>query len=153
MEQTRSRNSYNLCTNFFKKIPSFIKPTENNTLFIYEFLGITLLNRLRVDFSHLNKHKFRHAFANILHPLCSCSLETESTAYFFLRCRKYYIICISLMNELNDIDTSITSKQPNKLIRIALYGDCKFIDNVKKLTLLPTIQFIKNTNRFNQSLI
>ena len=57
------------------------------------------------------------------------------------------------MNELNDIDTSITSKQPNKLLRITLYGDCKFIDNVKKSTLLATIQFNENTNRFNQSLI
>ena len=30
------------------------------------------------------------------------------------------------MNELNDIDNSITSRQPNELIGIILYGDCKF---------------------------
>ena len=36
------------------------------------------------------------------------------------------------MNELNDIDNSITSKQPNELLRVILYGDCKFKDNANK---------------------
>ena len=57
------------------------------------------------------------------------------------------------MNELNDIDHSFSSRQPNELLRIILYGDCKFKDNVNKRILVATIQFIKNSNRFNQSLI
>ena len=67
---------------FRKKLLSFIKPTENKTFSIYDPLGIKLLNRLRVDFSHLNEHKFRHNFADTLNPLYSCSLETETTALF-----------------------------------------------------------------------
>ena len=63
------------CLGFRKKLLSFIKPTENKTFSIYDPLGIKLINRLRVDFSHLNKHKFRHNFADTLNPLCSCSLE------------------------------------------------------------------------------
>ena len=57
------------------------------------------------------------------------------------------------MNELNDIDNSITSRQPNELLRIILYGDCKFKDNVNKRILIATIQFIESSNGFNQSLI
>ena len=57
------------------------------------------------------------------------------------------------MNELNDIDNSITSRQPNELLRIILYGGCKFKDNVNERILIATIQFIKNSNRFNQSII
>ena len=57
------------------------------------------------------------------------------------------------MNELNNIDNSITSRQPNELLRMILYGDCKFKDNVNKRILITSIQFIKNSNRFNQSLI
>ena len=87
-----------------------------------------------------------------LNPLCSCSLETESTAYFFLRCRNYKNIYITLMNELKDTDNSITSGQPNELLQIILYGDCKFKDNVNKRILIAAMQFIKNSNRFNQSL-
>ena len=56
------------------------------------------------------------------------------------------------MNKSNDIDYSITSRQPNELLRILLWGDCKFKDNVNKRSLIATIQFIKK-NRFNQSLI
>ena len=138
---------------FRKKFLSFIEPMENKTFSIYNPLGIKLVNRLRADFSHLNEHKFRHNFADTLNPLCSCSLETESTAHFFLCCRYYSNICITLMNELNDIDYSITSRQANELLLIILYGDCKFKDDVNKQILIETIQFIKNSNRFNQSLI
>ena len=123
---------------------------ENKTFSIYDPLGIKLLNRLRVD---LNEHKFRYNFADTLNPLCSCSLETESTAHFFLPCRYYNNIHITLMTELNYIDNSITSRQPNELLRIVLHGDCKFKDNVNKRIFIATIQFIKNSNRFNQSLI
>ena len=103
---------------------------ENKTFSIYNPLGIQLLNRLRVDFSHLNEHKLRRNFAYTLNPLCSCSLETETTAHIFLRCRYYNNIRITLMNELNDIDNSINSRQPNKLLPIILYGDCKFKDKI-----------------------
>ena len=60
---------------------------------------------------------------------------------------------LTLMNELNKFDNSITSRQPNELLRINLSDDCKFKDNVKKQILITTIQFIKNSNRFNQSFI
>ena len=138
---------------FRKKLLSFIKPIENKTFSIYDPLGIKLLNRLRVDFSHLNEHKFRHNFDDTLNPLCSCSLETESMTHFFLHCRYYSNIHITLVNELNDIDNSITSRQTNELLRIILYSDCKFKDDVNKQILIATIQFIKNSNRYNQSLI
>ena len=108
---------------------------------------------MRVDFSHLNEHKFRHNFADTLNPLCSCSLETETTAHFFLRCRNYTDVRSTLMKELYRIDNSITSRQPNELLRIILYGDCKFKHNVNKRILIATIQFIKNNNRFYESLI
>ena len=137
---------------FRKKLLNFIKSTENKTVSIYDHLRIKLLNRLRVYFSHLNEHKIRHHFSDTLNPSCSCCLETESTAHFFLRCRNYTNIRKTLVNELNDIDNSITSREPNELLRIILYGDCKFKDNVNKRILIKTIQFIKNSNRFNQSL-
>ena len=47
------------------------------------------------------------------------------------------------MNDLNDIDNSIASRQLNELLRIILCGDCKFKDNVNKRILIATIQFIQ----------
>ena len=120
VEQKSSKSPFYHIGSFSKKLLTFIKPTENKTISIYDLLGIKLLHRLRVDFSHLNEHKFSHNFADTLNPLCSCSLETESTAHFFLCCRNYTNICIALMNELNDIDNFVNSRQPNELLRIIL---------------------------------
>ena len=118
--EIRIINSY---VGFRKKLVSFIKPTESKTFRNYDTLGIKLLNRLRVNLSHLNEYKFRHNFVDILNHLCSCSLETERTVQVFLYCGNYTDIHITLMDELNDIDNSITSRQPNELLRIILYGN------------------------------
>ena len=44
------------------------------------------LTRLRVTLSHLQEHKFQHNFSGTINPLCSCSLEAESTYQSLLRC-------------------------------------------------------------------
>ena len=48
-----------------------------------------MLTRLRLDFSHLHKHKFRHSFKYKLNPFCSCIIEVKATIHYFLRCRFY----------------------------------------------------------------
>ena len=68
---------------------NFTGPIQNSTYKIYEPLGIKLLTRFRLGFSHVFEHKFRHNFADSLNPLCSCSLETEST-----------LLCFSTLPEL-----------------------------------------------------
>ena len=42
------------------KILSFTTPKENSIFKIHDTNNIKLLNRLRLHFSHLNEHKFRH---------------------------------------------------------------------------------------------
>ena len=74
-------------------------------------------------------------------------------SHIFQHCRNYVKICITLMNKLNDIDDSIISRQRNELLRIILDDGFKFKDNVNKWTLIATIQFIRNSNRVNQSSI
>ena len=108
---------------------------------------------MRLGFSHLGEHKFRHNFPDTLSPLWSYSLEPENRAHFSLHCRNYTNIFITLMNQLGGIDNAITSREPNELLQIILSDDWKFKDNIKKRILIATIQFIKISNRFNQSLI
>ena len=45
-----------------------------------------MLTRLRLGFTHLRKHKFRHGFKDQLNPLCYYSIEAETTTHYFLRC-------------------------------------------------------------------
>ena len=68
------RNSTS-CQQFKKMILSFIKPICSSLFSVYLPVGLKLLARLRLGFSHLCEHKFRHNFHDTLNPLCSCSLK------------------------------------------------------------------------------
>ena len=46
---------------------------------IYDPSEVKLINKLRLGFTHLREHKFRHNFADAVNPLCACFLETENT--------------------------------------------------------------------------
>ena len=137
---------------FRKKLLAFIRPLENDTCGIYDPLGIRLLNRLRLGFSHLREHKFRHNFADTLNLLCSCSLETEDTEHYFLRCQNNLSFCTILMNDLNNINTAIASLNSNDLHRVILYGDESFNKETICKILTASTKFIKDTNCFEKSL-
>ena len=50
-------------SHFFKKM--IVIETKVKSLFsVYEPLGVKLLTRIRLQFSHLDKHKFRHGFGD-----------------------------------------------------------------------------------------
>ena len=89
-------------------------------------LGDRLLSRLHLGFSHSREHKFRHNFADTVNPLFSCSLETEDTEQYFLRCQNNLSFCTTLMHDLNNINTAIVSLNSNDLLRLILYGDGSF---------------------------
>ena len=76
------RNSASLNT-FKKKLLNFIQPCVNSIFDIHIPLGIKLLRRLHLGFSHLHQHKFRQCFQDILNPLCECGKDIESTMHFF----------------------------------------------------------------------
>ena len=133
-----SSTSYNLFRNTLLK---FIRPVQRKTFYINDSVGVKLLTRLRLGFSHLRE--FRHGFRDILNPLCPCSIETETTAHYFLRCHFYNASRSALMNELNE----------NKFIDLILYGSDKFDDKKNHNILMSTIKFIKDSQRFDKNLL
>ena len=138
---------------FRKKLLAFIRLLGNDTYGIYHPLGIRLLNRLSLGFSHLREHKFRHNFADTLNPLCSCSLKTEDTGNYFLRCQNNLSFRTTLMNDLNNINTAIAPLNSNDLLRVILYGDESFNKETNCKILTAFIKFIKDTKRFEKSLL
>ena len=87
-----------------------------------------------------------------MNPLCSCALETERTGYFFLRCQNYVSIRTDLMNELRSINCEIVSLRPSPFLEVILYGDKMLDGKSYPLILTATINYIKNTQRFEQAL-
>ena len=37
---------------------------------------------LRLQFSHLNEHEFRHGFEDTINPMCACGSEVETAEIF-----------------------------------------------------------------------
>ena len=56
-------------------------PKKTQFLMIYNINGIKLLNRLRLHFSRLYEHNFRHNFRATIDSMCSCGLEPGTTHY------------------------------------------------------------------------
>ena len=131
---------------------NFIRPSEKSIFNIYDPQGSKLLNRLRLGFSHLREHKFRHNFADTVNPLYSCAVKTKSTDYFFLRCQNCVSFHTALMSELSSLISGIISLRPSALLEVIRHGDKMLNDNSNQQILTATINYIKNTQRFEQSL-
>ena len=80
-QDIRNAVSYAL---FRKHLSSFIWPVANNISNGNNAKKVKLLTRLRVDFSHLKKHKFRHNFQNAINPYVAVeTLLNQQHTFFF----------------------------------------------------------------------
>ena len=147
--EIRDSISYPIFRNNLLKL---IKPSENQLYNIHDPLGIKLLTRLRLDFSHLHEHKFRHNFRDTINPMCSCFLEPETTAHFLLRCRNYNNLRLTLKSDLRSIDSSILLLNDSDLVALLLYGSSKYDSHTNKEIINVTIRFIKDSMRFDEPL-
>ena len=92
---------------FKKSLLKFMRPLQGYVYNVNDYVGLKLLTHLRLNLSHLYEHKFRHNFQDTLNPLCSCSLEPESTIHFLLHCPFYNNQRITLFVSIRDIDVSM----------------------------------------------
>ena len=145
------RNSESIAI-FKNRLLSLIRPSQSNVYNIFDPIGLKLLTRLRLGFSHLNEHKFRHNFQDCLNPLCSCSLNTEDTLHYLLHCHHFSHHRIDLINSVKSVSNDFESYSDNEKRDILLYGDSRFDSDKNKIILESTLTYIKNSNRFSGSL-
>ena len=141
--------SYSL---FRKALLDFIRPTANSTLGINDVSGLKLLTRLRVSFSHLREHKFKHNFQDTVKLLCPCSLEAEDTYHFFVRCQKFSNQRNVLFHDLNSINSEILKMSENEIVQVLLFGNKSFSKGMNFKIITLSIRFIKDSKRFDESL-
>ena len=111
---------------FKRKILSFIRSKENLISKIHDINGLKLLNCLRLHFSHLNEHKFRHNVRATIDPIYSRSLEPETTLHYLLRCNLYSDIRTELLNDICLLNPTLKNSTHEKLLNILLYGSENF---------------------------
>ena len=145
------RNSVSIDV-FKNRLLSFIRPIANSIYDIHDPIGLKLLTRLRLGFSHLNEHRFRHNFQDCMNPLCSCSLDIEDTSHYLLHCRHFSQQRIDLMNSVNSIFRNFVSLSDNNKKDVLLFGEPSSDGNTNKIILEATIIYIKRSERFSGSL-
>ena len=108
------------------------------------------INQLRVGLSPLNEHKFNHKFANTTSPLCFCKKSTEDILHFLRYCplrvsqkRKLY------RDILRDTNVNLLLVPETDFVRLLLYGDSNFTDEINNKLLKHCSDFIEATQRFN----
>ena len=80
-------------------------------------------------------------FENCINPLCTCSLEVQSTAHFFLHCHHYHNIRAKLLNSLEVIDTNLLKLSEEQLTKVFLCGLSQLDQNQNRNILNSTINF------------
>ena len=146
------RNSNSIAI-FKKSLLTYIRPKQCNVYNIIDPTGLKLLTRLRVHLSHLREHKFQHNFLNTLNPLCSCSLEIESTSHYLLRCPFYSHIRKALLDNIIDLIGDISNFSDDKLTNLLLHGDNIHNVEINTSILKNTIIFLKSSERFDVPLL
>ena len=141
--------TYNVFRNHLLKS---VRPLANPIYNIHDPLGIRLLTRLRLGLSHLNEHRFNHNFDNCINPLCTCTLETESTTHFFLHCHFYTNIHKILLDDLNEININISNFSETALTDLLLHGKSRFDKIQNEKTLTASIKYILDSERLTGSI-
>ena len=137
----------------FKKALLVFCKTEENLLFnVHNAIGVKYLNRLRLNFSHLNEYKFYHNFRDTVNPLCCCNAETETTSHYILRCHLFSEQRTRLLENLKNLDNTLLSHRDDELLQILFCKSHKFSSSVNNKILSQTIDFLEPTKRFDKPL-
>ena len=134
---------------FRANLIKIIWPIPNSVFGIFNPLGLKLITRLRLGLSHLNEHRFNHNFNDCTNPLCTCSLDIESTVHYFLHCNYYNSARISLLNDLNSVDRTLLNLSDLSLVNVPLYGGPQFDDSQNAFILNSSIKYISISERFS----
>ena len=129
------RNSASL--NLFEgRLLQFVRPLENSVFTCHNPIGIKYLIRLRLGFSHLRYHKFKHGFL-------------DAVVVSFLRCPNFSTALNTFLNEIAIVDRSIFDQDDIKIIQTFLYGNPTYSVNDNKLILDASTKHILETKRFD----
>ena len=110
-------------------------PPKRSIFNIYDLEGIKLLTQLRVEFSDLRYHRYRHNF-HCASPTCLCQTGIEDNEHFLLHCPRFSLQRKFLLELVSkSADVAIMRLSSNELTNVLL--------------MVPHSEFTVVTNRTN----
>ena len=142
------RNLPSLAT-FKHAILDFIRPVPTPVFKLNRLSSFVFFTRLRVGFSHLREHKFRHDFLDIVDPICSCYTNAiEDTEHYLLHWSNFANQRTVFFYDLQNTSTNYGPLVSSTLSRMILFGNSTFSHNVNSGIIYAIMKFI---NRFSGS--
>ncbi len=133
---------------FKRKLLAAIRPLGNSTYNIHDIDGVRSLTKLRLNFSALNEHRFRHNF-DCLNPICSCGTGKEDNEHYLLHCPEFDLMRADLFGHLSEIPAlDINDMDTTALCNLLLYGSSHLNIISNRMIMDATILYIKTTQRF-----
>ena len=136
---------------FKNALLAFLKPKITQIYSVLDNKGVIFLNRLRMGFSHLREHKFRHNFQDTQDPLCSCQVNSavETTEHFLMHCSVYANVRRTMFDRLLQLDINLLPFKPKTLFNLLIYGDSKLKYTQNHDILSITVKFLRESGRFD----
>ena len=110
---------------------------------------MSLLAKLRVEFSDLRAHRCTHNF-NFLSPICKFNNGEETITHFLMNCSRFSDQRRHHLSAVNDIIPDIASLSVEDFTRCLLYGDNTLTRNINHSIVSATITYIGSTKRFKK---
>ena len=112
-------------------------PVQNSEFKVLNPLRIKFVTGLRLGFSHLNKHKFKHNFQN-----CVVELEVESTIHFFLHCYFFGKFLQILSKTVEKIIKGISHLNDDLLVNQLIYGSLSYSFEENNQIINASVKYI-----------
>ena len=119
---------------------------------IHNLLGVKYLTRLRIGFSYLKEHKFKHKSQYSIDATCRCSSGIETTIHFFLHCANFIIHRQTFFDKIATIAANILTENEDNIVNTLLFGKPNCENSFNKAMLNASIEYILSTERFNNPL-
>ena len=145
-----STRSIQSISQFKTELLGRIRPPKRPTFNIYDIEGIKLLTRLRVEFSDLRNHRYRHNF-HCPNPTCLCQTGIENNEHFLLHCPRFSSqrrVLLDLVSKSVNFD--ILRLSSKELCNLLLYGHSKCTIITNRVIIEATLEYIKSTGRFKK---
>ena len=102
------------------------------------------VTKLRVGFSHLREHKFKHSFQDTLNPIWSCCFDAESTSHYVLHCPMYNAERHTLLSTYKNINCRLLDVAETVSIKTLLFGNCSLDPQTNAQILNATFEYYLN---------
>ena len=134
-----------------RKLIQLVRPKRQSYFGVHDIEGIRYLTQLRVKFSDLREHRFRHNF-HCLSPPCICGNGEENNEHFLLHCPRYVNQRKDYLDEVSNlVGSRIFELTSTYLCTFLLYGNEQFDTVTNRAIIEATVQFIQRSKRLKRN--